>query len=163
MIRQVFKDSYHKRGETVRADTVNIHYIINGKISVIPTKMVYELKDEHEYENIHLEVSINHKRIHAGHSSSVEYAMKRLQKAMPEGNEIACCQSCRHGNFNPYGDLDNEIYCLAGTSPRNRADVVEIFSGQDPSLDARKRKLFDFCPAYRPVDDSGLYTYNDWL
>ncbi|MFE8699897.1 hypothetical protein ACFYKX_04590 [Cytobacillus sp. FJAT-54145] len=91
----------------MKVDTLNVHYIIDGKITVIPTKMVYEQLDKDEYQNIHFEVHVINKYIHSTLSNSVEYAVKLLQKKLPDKIAIACCQSCQHGNFNPFGDYED--------------------------------------------------------
>ncbi len=139
-----------------------MHFIIDGKISIIPTRMSYSQANEEEFQNIRFEVQINNSPFQSQSSGSVEYALKHLQTELPDNIKIACCQSCRHGNFNPYGDSDNEIFCFKDKIFRNRDDVVEIYSKQDSSIDKRRRKLHDFCKSYQPVSRNVKYTYNDW-
>ncbi|MFS0862309.1 hypothetical protein [Fredinandcohnia sp. 179-A 10B2 NHS] len=146
----------------MKVDTLNVNYLIDGKISVIPTNMFYEQLDEEEFQNIRFEVQVNNHQIQSKLSSSIEYAVKYLQKELPDNISIACCQSCRHGNFNPFGDLENEIFCLKDKTFLNRDDVVEIFSKQDKSFGRRSRKLLDFCKSYKPISENEKYTYNDW-
>ncbi|MGE7694725.1 hypothetical protein ACQKNC_11480 [Lysinibacillus sp. NPDC094177] len=146
----------------MKVDTLNVNYIIDGEISVIPTKILYEQTDKDEFQNIHFEVSMNNHLIQSKLSDSIEYAIKFLQKELSNNIAIACCQSCRHGNFNPFGDLENEVYCLKEITPQNRDEVVKIFSKHDISFHTRSRKLLDFCKDYKPISNDEKYTYNDW-
>lgn len=146
----------------MKKDTLNVNYIIDGKITAIPTNMSYEQLDDDEFQNIRFEVQVNNRLIQSKLSSSIEYAVKYLQKELPNNIGIACCQSCRHGNFNPFGDLENEIFCLKDKSLLDWDDVVKIFSEQDKSFGTRSRKLLDFCKDYKPISENEKYTYNDW-
>ena len=146
----------------MKMDTVNVHYVIDGNISVIPTNMFYEEIDEDEFQNVHFEVVVNNRHIQSKLSDSVEYAVKYLQKELPDNIAIACCQSCRYGNFNPYGNMENEIFCLKDKTPQSRWDVVEIFSEPNASFHERSRKLLDICMDYKPISNDEIYTYNDW-
>jgi hypothetical protein len=74
--------------------------------------MFHEQFDEDEFQNIRFEVKVHNHLIESKLSNSIEYAVKYLQMELPGSIGIACCQSCRHGNFNPFGDLENEIFCL---------------------------------------------------
>ena len=146
----------------MKVDTINVNYTIDGSITVIPTKMFYEQLDEEEFQNIHFEVNVNNHLIKSKLSNSIEYAVKYLQKELPDNIGIACCQSCRHGNFNPFGDLENEIFCLKDKTLINRDHVVNTFFKQDKSFGTRRRKLLDFCKDYKPISENEKYTYNDW-
>ena len=143
-------------------DTVNIHYVIDENISAISTTMFYEGIDEEEFQNVYFEVVVNNQHIQSKPSSSMEYAIKYLQKGLPDDITIACCQSCRYGNFNPYGNMENEIFCLKDKTLQSRWDVVEIFSEPDSSFHERSRKLLDICTGYKPISSDEIYSYNDW-
>jgi hypothetical protein len=150
------------RGSKNEMDIVPVHYIVNGKRLVIPTKVFIESSNEDDFDNIRLEVIVNNRHIQSTHTN-FEYAVKYLQKALPDNIHMACCQSCQHGNFNPFGDLENQIFCLKDIITRNREVVVEIFSKQDETFETRsRRKLLDFCTDYKPISNSEKYTYNDW-
>lgn len=147
-------------GSALKIDILNVRYIIDGKTTIQRTKMFYEILDEDEIQNVHFEVQFNNQHIHSKLHSSAEYAVKNFQKVLPDSICIACCQSCIHGNFNPYGDLENEIFCLKDLSPQNKEDVVEFFAKQ--TYHSRSQKLLGFCQDYKPIDDDEKYTYNDW-
>ncbi|WP_010074051.1 hypothetical protein [Clostridium cellulovorans] len=75
-----------------------------------------------------IEINLGEYAIITQAHTEIEYAIKYLQKALPSNISIACCQSCRYGNFCPYGDNDNEVFCFKNLTPQNKADVCEIFS-----------------------------------
>ncbi|WP_143006800.1 hypothetical protein [Paenibacillus tianmuensis] len=141
---------------------LDVNYIIDGKLSVTSTKMFYEQRNKDEMRSIHYEVQLNNQRFRSKASDVTEFAIKNLQKELPTNISIACCQSCRHGNFCPYGDDDDEVYCLKDKKPNSKGDVVELFSTQDKSMKSRSRKLLDFCNDYKIMAHTEYYTYNDW-
>ncbi|MCH1627511.1 hypothetical protein [Fredinandcohnia quinoae] len=146
----------------MKVETLKVNYIIDEKLSVKPTKMIVEQLDQDEKQNIHFEVHFNNRHFQSKPSDSTEYAIKYLQRKLPDNINIACCQSCGHGNFNPFGDMENEVFCLKDKTPSNKADVVEIFSNQDKTFKTRSRKLLDFCKDYQTISHNEKYTYNDW-
>lgn len=146
----------------MKVDSLNVNYVIDGKLTVKPTKMFYEQLDEDEIQNIYFEVHLNNVKVQSKLSDSIEYAIKYLQKILPDNTSIACCQSCRHGNFCPFGDMENEVFCLKDMNLSNREDVVGIFLKKDKSFGLRSRKLLDYCKDYKSISESEKYTYNDW-
>jgi len=146
----------------MKVKMLNVNYFIEGNRTVIPTKMVYEEQNEDEYLSIHYEVELNDQSYVSRASVCTEFAVIALQKALPGNMSIACCQSCRHGNFCPFGDQEDEIFCFKDTQFHNKYDVVEKFSNRDESLTARKRKLLAYCSDYKPISHQQFYTYNDW-
>ncbi|MDR3598045.1 hypothetical protein [Clostridium sp.] len=141
---------------------LKVNYLIEGIISTIPTKMIYEQSKENELSNIHFEINFGKHNIKSKTCNAIEYATVCLQKALPANISIACCQSCRYGNFCPYGDADNEIFCLKNVIPRDKEDVCTFFAENRENLEDRTRKLLDFCKEYKPMADNKYYTYNDW-
>jgi len=76
---------------------------------------------------------------------------------------IACCSTCKHGNYCPLGDNDGEIFCLINYTPKDRNDVVDIYikySSGEISLPIYP--LLHKCEQYEVMNDE-YYTYNDWL
>lgn len=140
--------------------TLSVHYLIDGVLTVVPTRLLFE-QSEDDLMNIHYEVLLENHRFISKASNDTEFAIKNLQKILPKNIKIASCQSCRYGNFCPYGDNDNEVFCLKDIEVYDRNDVVEIFSS-NTDLEIRKRKLLDFCPYYKPISLKEYYTYNDW-
>ncbi len=157
---------------------LNVHYLIDDILTVIPTKMYYEeskifykrhnkkeMCDEDSEEffiekiNIHFEFNIDGNDIISIAKNDMEYAIKYLQKSLPSNISLACCQSCKHGNFNPYGDNENEIFCLKGIVNKHENDVIEYFRANGNLV---IKKLLNYCNEYEPIDQNNYYTYNDW-
>ncbi|WP_107841952.1 hypothetical protein [Metasolibacillus meyeri] len=136
---------------------VQVHYCVNDVIQMLPTKVFLEQNDDGEPTSVCYEVQ--------GYQSlpvdSTEFAVKNLQKALPQNMKIAACQTCMFGNFNPYGDMDNEIFCLKGLDVQNKRDVCAAFEGEE-QISERSRTLLAFCSAYKPINENERYTYNDW-
>ncbi|MFJ7886776.1 hypothetical protein ACIQYL_01655 [Lysinibacillus xylanilyticus] len=61
-------------------DTLNVKYILDGKITVITTKMFYEELYEDEFQSISFEVKLHNRLIKSKISDSIEYPVKYLQK-----------------------------------------------------------------------------------
>ncbi|WP_332650449.1 hypothetical protein [Lysinibacillus sp. 54212] len=146
----------------MKVESRNINYLIEGKITAIPTRILYDQLDEGEFQRIHFEVRVNNHPYQSKLSDSFEYALKYLQKELPSGICLACCQSCQHGNFNPFGNEENEIFCFRDKMILNRDDVVKAFSKRDKFFKIRSKKLVDFCEDYKPICEKEKYTYNDW-
>jgi len=80
-----------------------------------------------------------------------------LQTKLPEDVKIACCMTCRHGNFCPYGNQENQLFCTKGL------DITED-SINGPSVCSVERAVtaFDVCRDFVYQSDA-FYTYNDYL
>ncbi|GAA0180860.1 hypothetical protein SH2C18_34800 [Clostridium sediminicola] len=142
--------------------TLNVNYIIDDILSVIPTKVIYQQSNKNEIQNIHYEINFENHRFISNASDDTEFAIINLQRVIPPNISIACCQSCRHGNFCPYGDNDNEIFCLKNMIFNNKSEICKIFTEDYDVLRKRSRKLLDFCTDYKPISHNVYYTYNDW-
>lgn len=141
---------------------LKVNYLIDGILSVIPTKVIYKKSDKNEIENIHYEVILENKIVVSEASDVTELAIINLQKVLPSNISIACCQSCRYGNFCPYGDYDNEVFCLKDMKPNDKNEVCDFFTENQDSLGSMRRKLLDFCKDYKPISHNEYFTYNDW-
>ncbi|MBU5677807.1 hypothetical protein KQI88_15420 [Alkaliphilus sp. MSJ-5] len=146
----------------MEVDILKVNYIIDGILFSMPTKVIYERSNENEIQSIHYEIKLENYHIISEASNSTELGIVNLQKALPPNVSIVYCQSCRHGNFCPYGDYDNEVFCLKDITPTDKNDVSKLFSENYDLIMARSRKLLDFCTDYRPISNDGYYTYNDW-
>lgn len=145
---------------------ININYIIDGDMTVVPTKMFYieSTSDNYDYEKIYFEFNYRKSNIISAFCESTDLAIVHLQKALSDNIHIACCQSCKHGNFCPFGNEDNEIFCFKDRKPNNKRDVCGYFASEDGWIDNKKRlrKLLDYCKDYKPINNDEYYTYNDW-
>jgi hypothetical protein len=146
---------------------LTVNYLIDDLIVSLPTKMIYDTKfieviNEEELQSVHFEVEINQKLYISQSSDVTELSIKHLQKELPESIRIVSCISCRHGNYCPYGDQDNEIFCFKDMKFSNKSDVVDVFSTQDLAIQERCRKLLDYCMDYKQILINEYFTYNDW-
>ncbi|MFA1642096.1 hypothetical protein AB5N96_04415 [Chryseomicrobium imtechense] len=145
----------------MKLTSLNVHYRVGENIIELPTKMKFTQVDEEGKRAIQFEVQINEQHIQSEEHDSMEYAVMKLQKALPKVVNIACCLSCRHGNCNPYGDLEDEIFCLKDTVIASREDVVDFFS-EEVDRSSRARNLLYYCNQYQPVNSNEKYTYTNW-
>ncbi len=90
-----------------------------------------------------------------------EEAFATLQKGLPEGVRIKSCLTCRHGNFSPFGNKNDEILCLKNYAPKNKLDVCDLLDG-DKDLFRKLRDCSFVCPDYREASEDH-YAYNDYL
>lgn len=141
---------------------LNVNYMVGSILTLIPTNMFYEQPDDEQIQNIYFELNLGEGNIKSKVCTDFEYAIKYLQKSLPANINLACCQSCRHGNFCPYGDSDNEIFCFKDIVINSKHDVCEYFSNNSAFINERSRKLLDFCTEYKPILYDQYYTYNDW-
>ncbi len=142
--------------------TIAITYISNGIFLEVPTKMLFRKCMDEACRDIHFEVLLDNNVIKSKASHSMEYAIAYLQKQLPEGIAIACCQSCRYGNFCPLGDMENEIFCFKGISADSREAILKVFIEKPDLLTDRSRNLLSICGAFMPINERNHYTYNSW-
>jgi len=135
-------------------------------------KMVYKNEMETEMEVFRLKIKIADDEYINKHDYSImELAIVDLQKQLPEPIQIVCCESCKYGNFCPFGDREDEIFCLRDYTIHSLEDVIDIFANGPhfsspeitptlPVLNANK--LLHWCDKYDRISDN-YYTYNDWI
>lgn len=84
-----------------------------------------------------------------------------LQHQLPEGMQLACCMTCRHGNTCPYGDETNIIFCTKDLKISSKRDMCEVFDRQD-AFGKREVCAYGYCNdfVYQTED---YYTYSDYL
>lgn len=109
---------------------------------------------EEETEDCSITLSVVGETFHT-EENTAEYAFKKLTEILPVGMKIHSCYTCRHGNFNPLGDFDNEIFCLHGHNPESKSDVVGIMMR---SCKPPRHSLFYCCERFEDMAD-GYYTY----
>lgn len=146
----------------LKESTLEVNYIIEGVLSLIPTEIICEKSHKSEIQRIYFVIKGERLNIISEASGDTESSIVKLQKALPQNVRIACCQSCKNGNFCPYGDSDNEIFCLKDIKINNKEDVTEFFSISHDLIITRSRKLIEFCSDYEPICHTKYYTYNDW-
>ena len=124
-------------------------------------KTITSHDDEADMDVVGLQMIVDGIEYKTPHSNwYMENAVMYLQNVLPEHIDIACCQSCRHGNFCPVGDFDDKIFCLLGYKPHDKADVAIILHKNRGDLP--RYELLHWCDRYEKIDTNKYYTYNDW-
>ena len=88
-------------------------------------------------------------------------AFANLQKRLPEGMQLTCCLTCRHGNLCPVGNAENEVFCTKDVAITQKSDLF-FYTEDDTERTKRVRQYCDLCEDYQPQTDE-YYTYNDYL
>ena len=96
----------------------------------------------------------------SGQGETTEIALLHLAKSLPDGYTVHSCLSCRHGNFCPVGNCDNEVFCTVDHTPTQKSDLYCITENAEERAN-RSRSLFHCCEKYVPQSDD-CYTYSDY-
>lgn len=128
----------------VKAD-INIEYIIDDEISKVNIKLIY---NGVEY-------------LASGEDYLCMDAFAQLQNELPNGVRFKCCLVCKHGNFCPVGNLENELFCTKDVIILKKSDLW-LYTEDDKERKKRLRKYNDVCDDF-DFQSEDFYTYNDWL
>ena len=90
-------------------------------------------------------------------NGSTESIFMELSEILNGKYEIRSCYTCRHGNFCPIGDQNNEIFCVSDFEPKCKSDLYFV-TEDSAERKKRSRTLFDFCKDFKPCSDD-YYTY----
>ena len=82
-------------------------------------------------------------------AQTTEYALLALVDTLKEKCTICSCLTCRHGNFCPIGDYDNEIFCAKDIVTKCVSDLYHITEDETERA-KRVRTLFDVCSDFKP-------------
>lgn len=84
-----------------------------------------------------------------------------LQSKLPKDVKIASCMTCRYGNMCPYGNIENQLYCIKAFKTDNKVDLCALFDNINFDKN-QKVSSFDYCDdfAYQSKD---YFTCNDYL
>ena len=157
----------------MKTEKIKIHLLVDGQLQVYEVvKTISRYEDEFELAIFTLSLNIEGVEYLSNRNrDNMEFAVIDLQRQLPPTVQIICCQSCKYGNFCPYGDMENEIFCLFGFTPQNKMDVVDIFHSRNymgpiDNMVARRwfpvNEMLHYCDKYDKIDDDNYYTYNDW-
>lgn len=138
-----------------------INVIVDGIYkSCYLEKIVFGHDEECDLDIIKLKAVIGDTEYITKRSFEMEFAVINLQRILPGNAQIACCQSCRHGNYCPLGTNENEIFCLMNYNPENKNDVIDIMTSIEDDL-LPKHELLYWCDKYDKINKN-YYVYNDW-
>lgn len=136
---------------------MRVCYLVDGVREMIETAIDRMGEDG----SVRLRATIHRMLCDTGSVDNMECAVHALRAALPSGAQIACCQSCAHGNFCPVGDREDEIFCMADIVPRTIRDVWRV-TEDDAERERRARRLLFVCDRWREIKGENLYVYNEW-
>lgn len=137
---------------------VYIHLNTIDGVQRIPCEYIIEEQADNNIL-ITINTEIDNKQIHV-EGFDTEEAIIKFANQLPKGYKLQACISCKHGNFCPFGDNDNEIFCLSDISPRDKNDVFSVLVNSNEQINRRKT-LFHYCSNFSP-QNSEYYTYNSF-
>ena len=119
----------------------------------------------HKELNVDAEVIIKieyKENTYLGTGKSLEWtdAFANLQKALPDGVNIQCCMTCKHGTLCPYGNIPDYILCSKDSVIDNKDDVIGWLDKVE--VEDIKKSSLDLCEQYDASNEKA-YTYNDYL
>ncbi len=132
------------------------------KINIIQNGIIKTVTLKKHVDNFlyFFEIMLENKKYYSEKVSVIhnedEYLLFSLNKALPENTKIVCCNTCRFGNFSPYGGSD--IFCFKTINVdgfRDKLDVLDNFT--DEVLDSRHTFNY-YCDHFEPQNES--YVYN---
>lgn len=88
-----------------------------------------------------------------------------LQKKLPDDVIVACCMTCKHGNMCPYGNEENQLFCMKDIVVESKMNLCDIFDNvldKDDEYEKRTVTSFGYCDDFAYQSDD-YYTYNDYL
>ena len=135
------------------------------KLSVLGDLIAVPIVITHKELHVDAEVviKIDYKgNTYLGTGKSLEWtdAFANLQKALPDGVNIWCCMTCKHGTLCPYGNIPDYILCSKNAVINNKDDVIDWLDKAD--LEAIKKSSLGLCEQYAASNEND-YTYNDYL
>ena len=130
-----------------------------GKLIAVPIVIT------HNELNVDAEVIIKieyKENTYLGTGKSLEWtdAFAGLQKALPDGVNIQCCMTCKHGTLCPYGNIPDYILCSKDSVIDNKDDVIDWLDKVE--VEDIKKSSLDLCEQYDASNEKA-YTYNDYL
>ncbi len=87
-------------------------------------------------------------------------AFANLQKALPDGVNIQCCMTCKHGTLCPYGNIPDYILCSKNVEINDKYDVIDWLDKVD--IKSIEKSPLSCCEKYEVASEND-YTYNDYL
>ncbi len=115
--------------------------------------------DNGDVTSVSVSVVIDNDRL-IGTGCNKEYAILNLLDKLPDKIKLKACITCRHGNFCPTGDNEDEILCMKDIVPKQKSDLFYYTENDEERAD-RTRKLLCVCDDYKPPKKD-FYTYNDY-
>ena len=136
----------------MKTETFSLHLKTSGEIQVVNVE--YQFDEDCDIATA--KVFMCDKIIEVS-GDCAESVFCKLSEILEDKYEIYSCYTCRYGNFCPYGDQDNEIFCVNDSEPKSKEDLISIMVDGEES-EKRHRTLFDICDEHKPCSDN-YWTY----
>ncbi len=157
-------DEIHQVESNIKRHTIDTILTLlspNEKVQV-PTQIIYECDDNTALLSSEIYLTYNGTEYRA---KGTDYlwtdTFANLQKQLPDDVTVACCLTCRYGNMCPYGNEQNQLFCLKDTVVHNKEDVVALFDNSD-IYDKGTVDCCHCCDAFE-AQSKEYYTYNDYI
>lgn len=121
---------------------------------IVTADAKYQFDEDNDLVKVELVVEENIIEVAGDCAESV---FRKLSSKLSNKYRIHSCYACRYGNFCPYGDQDNQIFCINDFEPKCKEDVLFIFQDEE-EMKKRSRTLFDVCSGFKPCSDD-YWTY----
>ena len=135
----------------MKKENFSLHLEASGEIRVFDAEMQFD----EDAENDKFSAVIDGEKFEL--SGDTESIFEKLSELLNGRYTIHSCFTCRHGNFCPFGDEDNEIFCVNDLQPKCKSDLFFICDNSE-ERNKRKRTLFDVCEDFKPCCND-FYTY----
>ena len=140
-----------RRCECIEKENFSLHLKTLDKVKVFDVEMQFD--EDTEIDKFSM--LLDEEKIEL--TGNTESIFMELSKILKDKYEIHSCYTCRHGNFCPIGDKDNEIFCVNDFEPKCKSDLYFI-TEDSTEREKRSRTLFDVCEVFQPCSDD-YYTY----
>ena len=159
----IFDTSYTEcRDKEVRKDMEYRGFL---QLSVSNDHITVPIVITHKESEVDAEVTVRiiyQENEYSGLGRSLEWtdAFANLQKALPDGVNIQCCMTCKHGTLCPYGNIPDYILCSKNVVINDKEDVLDWLD--KANVEDIKKSSLSLCEQYAASNEND-YTYNDYL
>ena len=135
----------------LKKEKYSLHLKVLDKIKVFDVEM--EFDEDTEIDRF--STLIDGEKIEL--TGNTESIFMELSKILKDKYKIHSCYTCRFGNFSPFGDQDNEIFCIDDFEPKSKSDLFFLYEDAEERK-KRCRTLFEVCEKFQPCSDD-YWTY----
>ena len=142
------------KGDVSALKTEKYLLYLKSSEEIVTADAKYQFDEENDLVKVKLVVEEN---IIEVDGDCAENVFRKLSSKLSNKYKIHSCYTCRYGNFCPYGDQDNQIFCINDFEPKCKEDLLFIFQDEE-EMKKRSRTLFDICSGFKPCSDD-YWTY----
>ncbi len=143
-----------EKGDISVLKTEKYSLYLKSSDEIVAVDVEYQFDEDNDLAKVKLIMDENIIEVSGDCAESV---FRKLSKVLSDRYEIYSCYTCRYGNFCPYGDQDNEIFCVNDFELKCKEDLLPIMEDGE-ELEKRHRTLFDVCDEHKPCSNN-YWTY----